>query len=136
MNSVNLLSAVTSPTTSPTRTRTVGAWAVNFENAFNISVIKKNVSLFIQSDQEENKSEQALQLIGHVVAEFYANKRSMHRRGLKRYLIQNHRYLINCRRWNYNCAFYYYFQIMEDIYKINEQHFTFVRVGNLLALLP
>jgi hypothetical protein len=84
MNSVNLLSAVTSPTTSPTRTRTVGAWAVNFENAFNISEIKKNVSLFIQSDQEENKSEQALQLIGHVVAEFYANKRSMHRRGLKR----------------------------------------------------
>jgi hypothetical protein len=67
--------------------------------------LKNNVSLFIQSDQEENKSEQAFQLIGHVVAEFYANKRSMHRRGLKRYLIQNHRYLINCRRWNYNCAF-------------------------------
>jgi hypothetical protein len=27
----------------------------------------------IQSDQKENKSEQALQIIGHVVAEFYAN---------------------------------------------------------------
>jgi hypothetical protein len=28
--------------------------------------------------QKENKSEQALQIIGHVVAEFYANKPSMH----------------------------------------------------------
>jgi hypothetical protein len=28
----------------------------------------------IQSDQKENKSEQALQIIGHVVAESYANK--------------------------------------------------------------
>jgi hypothetical protein len=26
----------------------------------------------IQSDQKQNKSEQALQIIGHVVAEFYA----------------------------------------------------------------
>jgi hypothetical protein len=34
----------------------------------------------IQGDQKENKSEQALQFIGHVVAEFYANKRSMHGR--------------------------------------------------------
>jgi hypothetical protein len=33
--------------------------------------------LHIQSDQKENKSEQALQIIGHVVAEFYTNKRSM-----------------------------------------------------------
>jgi hypothetical protein len=31
----------------------------------------------VQSDQKENKSEQALQIIGHVVAEFYVNKRSM-----------------------------------------------------------
>jgi hypothetical protein len=31
----------------------------------------------VQSDQKENKSEQALQMIGHVIAEFYANKRSM-----------------------------------------------------------
>jgi hypothetical protein len=37
--------------------------------------------LFIQSDPKENKSEQALQIIiGHVVAESYANKRSMHGR--------------------------------------------------------
>jgi hypothetical protein len=26
--------------------------------------------------------------------------------------------------------------IMEKIYKIEEQHFTFVRIGNLPALLP
>jgi hypothetical protein len=32
----------------------------------------------IQSDQKENKTEQALQIIGHVVAESYANKLSMH----------------------------------------------------------
>jgi hypothetical protein len=32
------------------------------------------------SDQKENKSEQALQIIGHVLAEFYTNKRSMHGR--------------------------------------------------------
>jgi hypothetical protein len=31
--------------------------------------------------KQKNKSEQALQIIGHVVAEFYANKRSMHGRG-------------------------------------------------------
>jgi hypothetical protein len=30
----------------------------------------------IQSDQKENKSEQALQIIGHVVAEFYVNQRN------------------------------------------------------------
>jgi hypothetical protein len=34
----------------------------------------------IQCDQKENKSEQALPIIGHVVAEFYGNKSSMHRR--------------------------------------------------------
>jgi hypothetical protein len=40
-----------------------------------------NVTLVgIQSDQKENKSQQALQIIGHVVAEFYANKRLMHGR--------------------------------------------------------
>jgi hypothetical protein len=34
-----------------------------------------NCSFFkIQSDQKENKSEQALQIIGYVVAEFYRNK--------------------------------------------------------------
>jgi hypothetical protein len=35
-------------------------------------------------DQKENKSGQALQIVGHVVAESFANKRSMHGRGLKR----------------------------------------------------
>jgi hypothetical protein len=47
---------------------------------------------------------------------------------------------MNFRRWNYihiyNCEFYYYYLIMEKIYKINEQHFTFVKMGNLPALLP
>jgi hypothetical protein len=28
----------------------------------------------VQCDQKENKSEQALQIVGHVVAEFYGNK--------------------------------------------------------------
>jgi hypothetical protein len=35
----------------------------------------------IQSDQQESKSEQALQIIGHVVAKSYAHKRSKHWRG-------------------------------------------------------
>jgi hypothetical protein len=30
--------------------------------------------------KKKNKSEQALQIMGHVVAEFYANNCSMHRR--------------------------------------------------------
>jgi hypothetical protein len=38
-------------------------------------------SVYVQSDQKENISEQALQSIGHVVAESYANKRSVHGRG-------------------------------------------------------
>jgi hypothetical protein len=41
----------------------------------------------ITSDQKENKSEQALQIIGHVVAEFYANKRSMH--GRRQFVVSN-----------------------------------------------
>jgi hypothetical protein len=41
----------------------------------------------IQSDQKENKSEQALQIIGHVVAEFYANKRSMP--GRRQFVVSN-----------------------------------------------
>jgi uncharacterized protein YbcI len=32
------------------------------------------------SDQKENKSEKVLQIIGHVLAEFYTNKRSTHGR--------------------------------------------------------
>jgi hypothetical protein len=44
-------------------------------------------SVIIQSDQKENKSEQALQIIGHVVAESYANKRSMH--GRRQFVVLN-----------------------------------------------
>jgi hypothetical protein len=36
--------------------------------------------LYLQSDQKEDKSEPALQIIGHVVAESYANKCSMYGR--------------------------------------------------------
>jgi hypothetical protein len=38
------------------------------------TLIRKYRNIFIQSDSKENKSEQALQIIGHVVAQFYANK--------------------------------------------------------------
>jgi hypothetical protein len=41
----------------------------------------------VQYDQKENKSEQALQLMGHVVAEFYANKRSLH--GRRQFMVSN-----------------------------------------------
>jgi hypothetical protein len=42
----------------------------------------------IQCDQKENKSEEALQIIiSHVVAEFYANKRSMH--GRRQFVVSN-----------------------------------------------
>jgi hypothetical protein len=42
----------------------------------------------VQSDQKENKAEQALQIIGHVVAESYGNKRcSMH--GRRQLVISN-----------------------------------------------
>jgi hypothetical protein len=46
---------------------------------------KKNID--VQSDQKENKSAQALQIIGHVVAEFYVNKRSMH--GRRQFVVSN-----------------------------------------------
>jgi hypothetical protein len=42
---------------------------------------------YIQNDQKENHSDQALQIIGFVVAEFCANKRSMHGR---RQFVVNH----------------------------------------------
>jgi hypothetical protein len=42
---------------------------------------------YVQCDQKENKSEQALQIIGHVAAEFYANKRSMH--GRRKFVVLN-----------------------------------------------
>jgi hypothetical protein len=47
----------------------------------------------VQCDQKENKSEQALQIIGHVVAEFYAHKCNAWAKticGLKSYFIINH----------------------------------------------
>jgi hypothetical protein len=46
---------------------------------------KKNLD--VQSDQKQNKSAQALQIIGHVVAEFYVNKRSMH--GRRQFVVSN-----------------------------------------------
>jgi hypothetical protein len=41
----------------------------------------------IQSDQKENKSDQVLQIIGHVVAESCANKRSTH--GHRQFVVSN-----------------------------------------------
>jgi dTDP-D-glucose 4,6-dehydratase len=41
----------------------------------------------IQSDQKEKKSEQALQIINHVVAESYANDRSI--RGRRQFVVSN-----------------------------------------------
>jgi alkyl hydroperoxide reductase subunit AhpC len=41
----------------------------------------------IQSDQQESKSEQALQIIGHVVAKSYAHKRSKH--GRRQFMVLN-----------------------------------------------
>jgi hypothetical protein len=41
----------------------------------------------IQCDQKENKPKQALQIIGHIVAEFCVNKRSM--RGRRQFVISN-----------------------------------------------
>jgi hypothetical protein len=42
---------------------------------------------YIQSDQQESKSEQALQIIGHVVAKSYAHKRSKH--GRRQFMVSN-----------------------------------------------
>jgi hypothetical protein len=68
----------------------------------------------IQSDQKESKSEQALQIICHVVAESCANKHSMH--GVDNLWFQT---------------------LPHEFYKINnEQHCTFIRMGNLPDLLP
>jgi hypothetical protein len=68
---------------------------ISFSFAVFLNVILKNYKLkytyiyLIVSDQKENKSEQALQTIGQVVAEFYANKRWMH--GRRQFvLLHNH----------------------------------------------
>jgi hypothetical protein len=42
---------------------------------------------FIQNYQKENNSEQALQIISHVVTESYTNKRSMH--GRRQFVVSN-----------------------------------------------
>jgi hypothetical protein len=86
-------------------------------------VKNENVSINVQSDQKENKSEQALQIIiGHVVAKSDANKRRQF--VVSNAALINHTYLMHFRRWNYNCAFYYYYYylIMEKIYKINKSN--------------
>jgi hypothetical protein len=46
-----------------------------------------NVPRIVQSDQQESKSEQALQIIGHVVAKSYAHKRSKH--GRRQFMVSN-----------------------------------------------
>jgi hypothetical protein len=71
---------------------------------------------------KENKAEQALQIVGHVVAESFANKRSLHGRRQFGVSNGNKSYLLNFRHWNYDCAFYHYYLIMEKIYKINESN--------------
>jgi hypothetical protein len=78
---------------------------------------------FTQSDQKENKSEQALQNIGHVVVESYASKCSMHL--WSQTPLYNKSYLKNFRRCNYNCAFYYYYVIMEKIYKTKKSNILY-----------
>jgi hypothetical protein len=82
----------------------------------------KYVHCVIPRIQNDNKSEQALQIIGHVVAESYAN--SVQCMGIDNLWFQtllcNESYLMNFRRWNYNCAFCYYYLIMEKMYKTNK----------------
>jgi hypothetical protein len=51
-----------------------------------LQTLKKH-KVRLQSDQQESKSEQALQIIGHVVAESYANKRSKH--GRRQFVVSN-----------------------------------------------
>jgi hypothetical protein len=70
----------------------------------------------IQYDQKEMRAVLKI-IVSHVEEQLYAHKRSMD--GSKT-LLYNKSYLMNFRRWNYNCTFYYYYQIMEKIYKINK----------------
>jgi hypothetical protein len=58
---------------------------VQFKN-----VLKVMEQCVIQSDEKENKSEQALQIIGHAVAELYTNNPSMH--GRRQVLVSNESY--------------------------------------------
>jgi hypothetical protein len=45
------------------------------------------ITVNIQCDQKANKSEQALQIVGHIVAEFYAPKRSVY--GRRQFVVSN-----------------------------------------------
>jgi hypothetical protein len=80
--------------------------------------------VYIQSDRKEKKSEQALQIIGHVVAD--SIQISVHCMGVDNLWSQtplhNKSCLMNFRHWNYNCAFYDYYLIMEKMYKINKSN--------------
>jgi hypothetical protein len=70
--------------------RTLSTWekstdVYSCEN--NLKKFQKSKENQIQSDQKENKSKQALQILSHVVAEFYANKRLLH--GRRQFVISN-----------------------------------------------
>jgi hypothetical protein len=57
---------------------------MRFSSLDNLSIKERDS---IQSDQQESKSEQALQIIGHVVAKSYAHKRSKH--GRRQFMVSN-----------------------------------------------
>jgi hypothetical protein len=61
-----------------------------------------------------NQSEQALQIIGHVVADSMQISSQM--------LLYYKSYLMNFGRWNYDCAFYYYYLIMKKMYKTHKSN--------------
>jgi hypothetical protein len=58
------------------------------QSAFKNCVVFFLFCKYVQSDQKENTSEEALQIMGHVVAESHANKRSMH--GRRQFVAQTH----------------------------------------------
>jgi hypothetical protein len=68
----------------------------------------------IQCDQEENKSKQALEVIGHVVAEFYANTHSIH--GRRQFVV------LNATIHTYNKS---YLSDNGKIYKINKTNILY-----------
>jgi hypothetical protein len=47
----------------------------------------QKIIVYVQSDQQESKSEQALQIIGHVVGKSYAHKQSKH--GRRQFMVSN-----------------------------------------------
>jgi hypothetical protein len=56
-------------------------------NSYNTPTNDFTNTRYLQSDQQESKSEQALQIIGHVVAKSYAHKRSKH--GRRQFMVSN-----------------------------------------------